>query len=99
MFILVQVIIVTVSGMNSLKTHPLHLPVSTTNTFAESSLGREAERCKCYLASSCSYVYFSTGNYSDCVWNEQSKNCLLHLPVSTTNTFAEPGLGNNVSVL
>ena len=68
------------------KNRPLHLPVSTTNTFAEPSLGREAKRCN---TSSCSYVYFSAGNYSDYVWNEQSKNHPLCLGGSTTNTFAE----------
>ena len=49
------------------------------------------ERCKCSLAFSCSCVYFSAGNYSDYVWNEQSKNCPLHLGGSTTNTIAESG--------
>ena len=66
--------------------------MSTANTFAEPGLGREAEQCKRSLASSCSYVYFSAGNYSDYVWNEQSKNRPLHLGWSTTNTFAESGL-------
>ena len=59
-------------------------------TLGSTPKGKEVEQCKCSLACSCSCVYFSTSSCSDYVWNEQSKNCPLHLYGST---FVESGLG------